>query len=88
MSQNTAGSESPTRLTACGVIDAGYIYASKSARDAGSLSGFQDAQLLPSIYGFRGTEDLGNGLRAGVTLEAGFNSGRPFIKLNVPKGAS
>jgi predicted porin len=80
--------QAQTPVTAYGVIDASYMYASKSAGDAGSVSGFQDAQLLLSIYGFRRTEDPVNGLKARFTLEGGFNSGRPFIKLNIPKGAT
>jgi len=40
---------------------------------SGRVLGFQDAQMLPSIYGIKGTEDLGGGLRAGFNLEGGFN---------------
>lgn len=38
------------------------------------MTSFQDAQILPSVYGFKGTEDLGGGLKAGFNLEGGFNA--------------
>jgi len=40
----------------------------------GSVTAFQDAQMLPSIYGLKGGEDLGGGLKAGFTLEGGFST--------------
>lgn len=46
----------------------------QSARGDGSLARVQSGGLSGSRLGFRGTEDLGSGLRAIYTLEAGFNA--------------
>jgi predicted porin len=57
-----------------GILDAGIEHENKVGASGGqvtrmpSLSGGQ----LPSRWGLRGTEDLGDGLRAVYTLEAGF----------------
>jgi len=67
-------------VTLYGIVDAGFMSASKTAGGAngqnqgGSVLAFQDAQILPSIYGFKGSEDLGGGLKAGFQLEGGFNT--------------
>jgi len=69
-----------TSVTLYGIIDAGIMSASKTAggangqNEGGRVLGFQDAQLLPSIYGIKGTEDLGGGLKAGFNLEGGFDT--------------
>ncbi len=65
-----------TSVTLYGIVDAGFMTQSNSGTpSAGRTTSFVDAQLLPSIYGFKGTEDLGGGLTAGFNLEGGFNSG-------------
>jgi predicted porin len=77
-----------TSVTLYGIVDAGFMSVSKSCTNAicagsngsatgsttGSVLGFQDAQILPSIYGIKATEDLGGGLRAGFNLEGGFST--------------
>lgn len=61
-------------VTVYGIIDAGIVTQS-NANGAGSrATSFQDAQILPSIYGFKGSEDLGGGLKASFNLEGGFNA--------------
>jgi len=70
-------------VTVYGIIDAGVMEQSKAPIPAagsnpattGSVLGFVDGQILPSIYGLKGSEDLGGGLKAGFTLEGGFHSG-------------
>jgi len=74
-------------VTVYGIVDAGLMTQSKTTgaasgtgssttyANAGSATGFVDAQMLPSIYGFKGTEDLGGGLKAGFVLEGGFDTG-------------
>jgi predicted porin len=63
-------------VTVYGIIDASVISQSSSGNpNAGRTTAFVDGPLLPSIYGFKGTEDLGGGLTAGFNLEGGFNSG-------------
>jgi len=73
-------------VTVYGIVDAGLMTQSKTTgaptttatgttyANAGSATGFVDAQMLPSIYGFKGTEDLGGGLKAGFTLEGGLDT--------------
>ena len=74
-------------VTVYGIIDASVISQSKVPTlvpgvgsapptvGTGSVLGFQDGQILPSIYGLKGSEDLGGGLKAGFDLEGGFHSG-------------
>ncbi|HSY26288.1 MAG TPA: porin, partial [Burkholderiaceae bacterium] len=62
-------------VTVYGIIDAGFVTQSNANAAGDRATSFQDAQILPSIYGFKGTEDLGGGLKAGFNLEGGFNSG-------------
>lgn len=72
-----AGSaQAQTSVTLYGIIDAGFMSQSNSGTpSAGRTTGFVDGQILPSIYGMKGTEDLGGGLTAGFNLEGGFNAG-------------
>jgi predicted porin len=69
-------------VTVSGIIDVGVMEQSKAPNptaanpaNTGSVLGFVDGQILPSIYALRGSEDLGGGLKAGFTLEGGFHSG-------------
>lgn len=72
-----------------GLIDQGFSYQNYDADDGkGSVSTFSmnDAMEFGSRWGIRGSEDLGNGLKVGFTLESGFradtgamdNNGRLF----------
>ena len=68
--------QAQSSVTMYGIIDAGLMTQSNSGTpSAGRTTSFVDAQLLPSIYGFKGSEDLGGGLTAGFNLEGGFDSG-------------
>jgi len=69
-------------VTVYGILDASIMTASKAPAptatnpaNTGSVIAFQDAAILPSIFGFSGKEDLGGGLKAGFTLEEGINVG-------------
>jgi len=63
-------------VTLYGIVDAGVMTQSKTPGGSNnSATGFVDAQILPSIYGLKGTDDLGGGLRAGFQLEGGFSTG-------------
>lgn len=63
-------------VTVYGIIDASIMSQSNSGTpSAGRTTSFVDAPILPSVYGFKGTEDLGDGLKAGFNLEGGFNAG-------------
>ena len=68
--------QAQSSVTLYGIIDAGIMTQSNSGTpSAGRTTSFVDAQVLPSIYGMKGTEDLGGGLTAGFNLEGGVNSG-------------
>jgi len=61
---------SSSSLTLYGTVDT-FV---QTARGDGSLSRVQSGGLSGSRLGFRGTEDLGSGLSAIYTLEAGINT--------------
>ncbi len=71
-----------TSVTLYGIIDIGLQYQSISAdnfaKSGGELSssrfGMTNGTQSGSRWGLRGTEDLGNGLRAVFVLESGFDS--------------
>lgn len=66
-----------TNLTVYGVVDAGVEYlsnAGKSGADNASLTRMSAGNLSGSRLGFRGEENLGNGLSAIFTLENGFDA--------------
>ena len=66
-------------VTLYGRVDAGFQYSDKSrganGKDGGSVSELANGGIRPSIFGFRGTEDLGGGLKAFFNLESHFDSG-------------
>jgi len=76
-----ASAQSSTSVTLYGIVDTGIEYVNNIAADrAGdethSSTHFTNlTQSVPSRWGLRGTEDLGNGLKAVFTLESGFNAG-------------
>ncbi|GAB3358750.1 MULTISPECIES: porin [Giesbergeria] len=58
-------------LTLYGIVDAGVMHNSNNAGQ--SETRMASGYLQTSRFGFRGTEDLGGGLRALFTLESGLN---------------
>ncbi|CAE6718650.1 porin [Paraburkholderia aspalathi] len=62
-------------VTLYGLIDAGFTYVNHAGAQAQKLYQYGDGVAQASRWGLRGTEDLGNGLKALFTLENGFNSG-------------
>ncbi|UGQ47708.1 porin [Massilia endophytica] len=65
-----ASAQAQSNVTIYGVVDAGLVRESGGA--AGSLTKVTSGIGSQSRLGFRGTEDLGNGLSAIFTLEAGY----------------
>ncbi len=65
-----------TSVTLYGLIDAGINYEQVKGNDGFKQSHIGAANGVSggSRFGMRGTEDLGNGLKAIFTLEAGFNN--------------
>ena len=64
-----------SNVTLYGMLDTGYM--SKKFTDNGTLHsksvGFGEAGGVPSMLGFRGTEDLGGGLKAEWVVEMGWS---------------
>lgn len=61
----------PSSVTLYGIVDAGVIHNSNNAGK--SETRMASGYLQSSRFGFRGSEDLGGGLRAIFTLESGLN---------------
>ena len=75
-----AAAQAQTSVTIYGVVDAGVFYQSKAAAPAAvnpnnvnqSLFAVQGGGMSGSRLGFKGSEDLGGGLKANFQLEMGF----------------
>jgi predicted porin len=61
-------------VTIYGLVDTGVEYLSSQAGGGSSFRMPTNTATFPSRIGFRGTEDLGNGLSAIFTLENGFGA--------------
>lgn len=59
-----------SNVTIYGTLDLGLQHASATGKDSVNKIGF----ISSNLFGFKGTEDLGNGLSAGFTLEGGIAS--------------
>jgi predicted porin len=70
-----AGAQSS--VTLYGIVDSGIFYSNKSLDASGKSAGKKfaliDSGLSPSQFGFKGTEDLGGGLKLDFNLESGIN---------------
>jgi predicted porin len=62
-----------TNVTIYGVADAGLTYSDNGAADDAKTLGLDSGLQSGSRLGFRGTEELGNGLQALFVLESGFS---------------
>jgi predicted porin len=65
-----------TAVTIYGIVDAGFVYNNKVATGAtttGSSLSLASGNLQGSRLGFKGTEDLGGGLKSFFVAESGFN---------------
>ena len=72
----SAGAAQAQNVTIYGIVDTGLEYQSKVATASGDDSRFsmQNGGILPSIWGFKGSEDLGGGLKAVFNLEGDFGA--------------
>jgi predicted porin len=57
-----------------GIIDTSIYYQNKTPNNNGKLIEMLDGSHYSSMWGMRGTEDLGGGLHAGFAIESGFLS--------------
>lgn len=63
-----------SQVTIYGIIDTGVEYVNNASATGGSVVKVPSLTgTFPSRFGFRGTEDLGDGLSAIFTLESGFS---------------
>jgi predicted porin len=64
-------------VTLYGIANTAFVFTSKTANasggNAGKTVGIVDSGDGPSVFGIRGTEDLGSGLKAEFRLESGIN---------------
>jgi predicted porin len=67
----TAHAQSQTNVQVYGLIDAGVEYVTHAGANGGSLTRVVSGGKNTSRWGFRGTEDLGGGLKAVFNLEGG-----------------
>ena len=66
--------QAQSSVSVYGIMDAGYATVSNTTAAGGSTTGLQTGGMAASRLGFRGTEDLGKGLRAGFVLESEINT--------------
>lgn len=66
-----ATAQAQSSVTLYGIVDAGFMNAKTDGQS--SISGINSGIAGGSRFGFRGSEDLGNGLKANFQLENGFN---------------
>lgn len=67
-----APAHAETQVQLFGIVDVGMLSQSKS-RAGGSLTRVETSGLRQSVWGLKGTEDLGNGLTAFFNLESHFD---------------
>lgn len=66
-------SHAQSSVTIYGILDATVRYASHAGAGGGHLYSLNDASFTGSRLGFRGTEDLGGGMKAFFSLEQGLD---------------
>jgi predicted porin len=71
----SATAAAQSSVTIYGILDSGLLYQNKTAPDGHSGFSFIDGAWLPSIYGFRGREDIGGGYAVNFNLQGGFSTG-------------
>ncbi len=69
----TAGAAQAQNVTLFGRLDVGLQFTNKVNAAGDSLSEVKNGGILPSIWGMRGSEDLGSGLKAVFNLESDFS---------------
>lgn len=76
---STAPAWAQSGLTLYGNIDASVVSASNIGPDNDRRWSFGEGNWAASVWGLKGTEDLGGGMQAHFRLEGGFNSGNGAI---------
>ncbi|MGA7815392.1 porin [Caballeronia sp.] len=70
--------QAQSNVTLYGVVDGGLLYTSKTldtvtGQNAGKTFAMNDSGLTSSLFGLKGTEDLGGGLKMNFQLESGID---------------
>ena len=79
--------QAETSVTLYGIVDGGIGYQkTKNDNFQNTRTGMIDGVQYGNRWGLRGTEDLGDGLRAVFTLESGFNLGSGTQAQGTKKG--
>ncbi|AXL51188.1 porin [Paraburkholderia caffeinilytica] len=78
----TSGAHAESSVMLYGVIDSGFLYQTTSASsfaakapNTGSIVQLKDGGIYQSIWGLKGSEEIGNGYRVNFKLQGAFNSG-------------
>jgi len=74
--------QAQSSVTIYGIIDVGMVRASGLTGDLSATT--MTAPLATNRFGFRGSEDLGGGLKANFNLESGFNADTGAQSANTP----
>src|SRR5438445_9374194 len=61
-----------SNITIYGSVDGGLRYQTKANAAGGGMSSVTSGNYFANRLGFKGSEDLGGGLKALMTLESGF----------------
>lgn len=67
-------SQAQSSVSIFGTIDTGVQTRNRSPSDAGKVTEVFSGGIRPNIWGFKGAEDLGGGLKASFTLESHYMS--------------
>ncbi|MEB0011632.1 porin [Glaciimonas sp. Gout2] len=70
--------QAQSSVTIYGVVDAGLVFVNNQKTPSGgtgSVTALNTGGVTPSIFGFKGSEDLGGGLKANFNLEGHFFAG-------------
>ena len=71
-------------LTLYGNIDASVVTASGIGGNSSRRTSFGEGNWVPSVWGLKGTEDLGGGMKAHVRLEGGFKQAMAVLRTAAP----
>jgi predicted porin len=68
-----AYAQSDSKVTLYGIVDSGYVFQSKPVGGGASVNKITGGGQSGSRFGFLGSEDLGDGMKATFQLESGIN---------------
>ncbi|NIC42350.1 porin [Aquabacterium sp. A08] len=74
-------------VTIYGVIDQGFTSVNNSGAGSTDVTGLTSSNMTTNRLGFRGTEDLGGGLKAKFQIETGFAADAPATTTMGDRGA-